>query len=638
MRSGLWRGFIVLTLGMVAAASIGAQTLDPKQKPGPKFDPGTLRGGSFRVDDHEIGVSAAQMTRHYRLIEGLNPKSSPKRRLELAWARAIRVEAARALGLGKSAAEFSTWMAETHAAQRDTWAPNGIVDHKLLEAWVKARGFVSLKAYEAYLYEEFLGEQFADREFGSSPLTEEDVRQRFSELTTSYRVSVYAMGPDTHLAKKAHQPDNPEALAAYLKWFTALTPQRQRSFDDLDRPAVACEALYCDFSSFYPASFKTFFEAPRAEPGGSFAKRCASFEPSAVDISKIHGRWDQFRFSHLSRLNADLPAKLDGAESFAILKDHLIREWKMTRYLGAVRSEIDAGPRPIDLEAWAAKTGLSHVRLGLRAIAQHVNHPTFRGTHYYGLRRVKAGELYRGGKHTANPGSLYYVDGIVEQPGYHASIWKLDEFQDMRLRSAEEVRARAWPVFEEELRWFDTQNEYRNWDAKFEAEVKAKIKGAKENGQKIERDEARTMAFAALSEGQMNLKLVAPVFIRPAAGLTPPVNPKSILGQRVQNALNRDGIELYPPQRRLLRPGDVLGPALSPGYRLGFVALIDEVIAPSASRFQIDHQTRRKAKESLRLGRLRQKLARARTASRWGVLKHRYELKSADLSAVMGGK
>ena len=310
----------------------------------------------------------------------------------------------------------------------------------------------------------------------------------------------------------------------------------------------------------------------------------------------------------------------------------------MTRYLADIRTQIHDGPRPIQLKDWAKKTGLPYARLDLLPITQHVNHPTFRGTHYYGLRRVQAGELYLGGNHAENPNSLYYANGIVEQPGYHASVWKLIEFQDMRERSSSEVIDRAWPAFEQELRWLDTQTGYQALDRAFEAAIAAKIAEADKAGRKLSRNAARSLAYADLSEGPLNLKLIEPLFIKPGSGLSPAVNPKSVLGLRVQDALNRDGTELYPSNRTLLREGDILGPALSPGYRAGFIARVEKVIAPAPTRFKIDHAARRQAVESLRLERIRQKLARARTASRWGVLKHRYKLDAPDLAAAMGDK
>ena len=80
-----------------------------------------LQGGSFEIQGRRIEVSRAELESHFAFIRALDPKATFPRAYELAWSRAIRIHAAREVGIEIDEAAFARWMERQHRAPSQYW-------------------------------------------------------------------------------------------------------------------------------------------------------------------------------------------------------------------------------------------------------------------------------------------------------------------------------------------------------------------------------------------------------------------------------------------------------------------------------------------------------------------------------------
>ena len=608
-----------------------------------------LSGGSFVIDGVQVEVSSETFARHLALIRGLNPQSKYARQLNLAWARTIRTEGARARGLELDEKAFESWMMSRHASERRKWMVAGRVDLDKFAEYLRSRGFEDRADYEAFCRDEFLGEKFVESEFPKLPPTVAEIRRRWEAVTGMLVVYALCFAHETLAKAPELNPDDLSDRALFRTWWDSVADSRKILYDDVERPAVEQETVYVRFAGHTIQTFEKFFDEDRE--GGSFAERTADYELTPLILGKMYERWRSFRKSHYSNINAATPDRSSDQDSFGIVRPHLEREWRMIEYLGRVYAEAKESEKSVDMKALAEKHGLRYRHLPMTPTqfltGDRDGDGDLRSDHPLYIRRNEPGEIFRYETKPLSVGNIYYVDGPVDQPGYHASVWRLLRKEDMRVLSAEEAIPHAWDDFEIANRW-RLQIERIG---RFETELGLRTRLAVETGMaaveppptgrekdRLEREiEARTRRslFPGLVARTDGARLLGPFFVRlnERSSATPRL--EGPLGARVANLLARDWRLIGGPEGTEFEDGQVLDSYRDAARRVQVMVRIERVVRPSEDRYARDGKGRDAAEQTLRAEREARRLSEIRRIYTYPNIVHKFSLKAPGFEAVM---
>lgn len=608
-----------------------------------------IEGGSFVWNGQELKVEADTLARHYAIIGRVEPDTDPATRLERAWARAIRLEGARAAGLELDETAFRSWMRERHATFVNLVAEGELRGADIGKAWsnyVRERGFADPEEYEAACREEYLGERFVALEFPDTDTGEAALRQRFTEMHTAYEVSALVFAPETLERRPELDQKDEAARALFGSWWQTLPEQRRRIYDDRERPASEVECLFYRFSGRSRAEVKEFFERKRPTTGDSLAEATAHYVISPLERHKMGMRWLQNRRTTYAQINGELPTGLDDEASFELVQDHLDREWRILRYLGDLWRELKAAPVPADVAGAALHHGFEYRHYDLQTnykLQEDLDGGgVLVGDHPLGFRRTKPGEIFDYNTRSESPEKVYYVEGVVDQPGLHASIWRLIRFEGQRVLSAEQGLPLAWKDFL-------AANDYRlalDCALRFAGELERRVNEevaarSPEDGAaraRIEIDFARREFADYFDQGKSLVKqarVIGPFVARPFEPITGIENERGQLEQRVLDFVDREWTGFVGPIGSALEEGQVLPMARSDRRGIALMLRIDKIHRPSATLFDRDPAGRERARVALATD---QRASRAEAAARaysYPAIVHHFKLAAPQLDRLM---
>ncbi|MEZ6196453.1 MAG: hypothetical protein R3F20_12110 [Planctomycetota bacterium] len=602
---------------------------------------GAPRGGSFEIEGRVVTVAPETIAGHLAVIRRIAPEAKAPRQLELAWERAFRVESARALGLGDDEEGFRAWMRRAHRDLWDSVIVDDAIDRGRLEAYARERGFGGLRPYEAYCRDEYRGSAFLDRMSPPAEITEEAIHARFLALGTSFLVEAIAIAPETLPDELTPRREVPADRAAYEQWYALVPDALKVTFDDAEHPALGAEALHVRYGDFSMETFRHWFEKARPGlEGRSLAELTADLEPGPVDVARMQRAWAEGRRSSFAKLNAELPNGLDDQNSFLLVDAHLERIWRTTKYLERLWRAYRASETPIDLEAEAARHGFSYRRVPFAVRRDFDNDPVLPGDHSKPLLDATApGEFldYNTGASTKET-SIYFADGVVQQPGLYSAIFRLLEKESMRVRAADEVIDRAWPEFVRFGRWNAAQQAARAFAGTWRARLGEELAKTRDASGAIDEAAARRAAFAAL-EIPAYAQRISRLFVRPFDSRHPRARSSDRLGRRVQSFLEWRWAETA--RRGPEGPyavGDVLDLAIGLDYRVAVLARIDRISPTPEARWGRDPALRERAIRSLENDRDEARVELTRSRFDLERLRSRHALRCPDLDATPSDK
>ena len=464
-----------------------------------------FESGTFQYAGETVTVTSAELAEHARWLRGLRTDMDRGDELSAAWARAIRTRSAALAGIEVDEDGFTRWMDEQHAPLRDEWMVDGRVDPIRFRQFLKRRGYArDLEAYEAQCRLEYLGERFVALEFPEVEATDAELRAHYRRLQTTYVLSALAVSPETLAEPLAPDLEDEAYQKLFRGWYDSLSDRRKIIYDDVERPAVSCEAIYVLFGYHTIASFKEWFETALPGVDKSMKELAADIEPTPFDRAKIFQRWVAFRKLHYGNITNDVPDGADDRTSFEIVEEHLLREWKTIRHLGRIHHQLaerEKNGEVLDLEKVGKEVGLPFRRYPLspmRVLVNDIDHNfELRGDHPYSMRRTEPGKLYSYTTLANNPSNDYYSNGVVDQPGYHASIWRVLAVEEMKVQPAEVVMKRAWPDFETALAWKDTDVRFERFAKRYLGTLKAWVEKADERLERPASEAASTAPTSA---------------------------------------------------------------------------------------------------------------------------------------------
>lgn len=625
-------------------------------------DTWTFEAGTFEYAGETVTVTSEELAQHARWLRGLRPDAGRADELSAVWARAVRTRSAQIAGIEVDEKDFARWMEDQHAPLREEWMVDGRVDAIRFNQFLKRRGYArDIETYEAQCRLEYLGEKFVAREFPEEEPTDDDLRAHYRRLQTTYVLSALTIAPETLSERYVVVPDreSEKFKELFRKWYESLPDRRKIIYDDVERPAVSCEAVFVLFGYHTIDSFKKWFETP-LPTGRSMQELTADIEPKPFDRAKIFQRWVAFRRVHYPKIAEAAPDGADDRASFEVVEDHLIREWKTIRYLGRVYRELaerEKNGEVLDLKKVAEDIGLPYRHYPLspmRVLVNDIdNNFELRGDHPYSMRRTAPGKLYSYTTLADNPSNDYYANGVVDQPGYHASIWRVLASEEMRVQPADVVMERAWPDFERALEWKNAEVLFgyfakrylemlKAWveEADGQLEKPASKAEAQERSRRLSR-EARKATFdeAVKSAGAIG-RVLGPFYLRPGRKRGRNAIQDGPIGQRVHNFLEFEWDRISGGESTDLEKGDVLPDATSESRRLHVVLRVDDVIRPTSSRYESDPTGRERARAALEAERRNARLRAIRTAYAWPNVALKFSIKTENeqLQRVMSAE
>ena len=607
-----------------------------------------LEGGSFSWRDETITVSAEEMAHHLAIVRRLNPRADDASLAELSWARAIRIGCARAEGMTIDEDDYNDWMRARHRSLIIDMANRDLDPAGMVAAWkdyVRKSGFESVEEYEEASREEFLGELFVRRDL-KGEVDEAEVRARFEEMYTAYEITALVFAPETLRESQAPAPDSEEGKALFRSWWQSLPEVEKRTFDDKQRPAAECECIYVTFLDKSQAELKEFIE--RKNPlGTSIAEETADLVPTPVENGKMLMRWTKERRSTMAHINGELPTGLDDIESYELVRPHLVREWKVYRYLGKLWQELRAAEETPNLRLVAKQHGLGYRHFPFQPTHRLINDEdgggVLNGDHPLGFRRTEPGEIFDYQTHPEAPSKYYYVEGVVDQPGRHGSIFRLIRYEGLRVLSAEDAMETAWDRFV-------AANDYRvvlgraeQFAAALEEQMKKELQSREdEEPAAIARREAElssrlfSIYFQKGSQRVRDAQLVGPFFARPFQGVGGLPKKGGRLSGRVIDFVERDWTGFIGPIGTELREGQIIPMARSDDRRVALMLRIDGIHPPPESQWRSDPAGRERARESLSIDARRVQTRAAQTIYRFPRIVQEFALKAPQLEKLMG--
>lgn len=601
-----------------------------------------VEGGSWTWGDKKIEVSGATLSGHIETLRRLAPLQSKDDRLRAAWQRAVRIETARALGLGEDQAGFLRWMSEAHAGDQARLLQNGKPNRKILEAFARDRGFSSLAAYETFCRDEYRGRCLLDQLSPPRPIREAEVRERFDAMATEMLVDVIAVAPETLDEQLVPRPEDPKAREAYRNWYRLLPNRLKITFDDREHPALEAEAMYVNFRRRDPAELKTWFETKRPElKGASLADRTQHLVPTEKDETRLYRRWVEHRRRNYAYLNATLPSGLSDRESFERVREPLTITWKLVKYLEEAWQALAPRGPEVSLADEARRRGLAFRHLPMQVRAAIDNDAVLPGDHSQPLlKSTEPGAIldYNTGFDPEKIGP-YLAQGVVDQPGLQASVFRLLRKEPMRVRSAEEVRERAWPEFVRYGRWQAAQQTARRLAQAWKRILAEEAKSTDEANRSRDARAVRSRAFTRFAKGAQQARIVRRLHVKPFGDRRPRARRDDALERRLQSFIEWRWSELAKagPERDWAA-GDVLDFVLGIDYQAAALVRIRVVRRPDERRWTLDRGLKERARRSLREDRDRDRITAADTLFSLEKLRREHDLKAPDLDALDEGK
>ncbi|MCA9321255.1 MAG: hypothetical protein KDB53_11000, partial [Planctomycetes bacterium] len=201
------------------------------------------------------------------------------------------------------------------------------------------------------------------------------------------------------------------------------------------------------------AVFNDMFNRVDADSGKSFAQLTEEFTPDDAVISKLKNRLDINRDDYGVEEDADLE------EIFPTRKDRLVQEWKILKLLKKIHNELilvmDQGEVPIDLQQVAKDNNLSYFHFNRVTVMDLQKNEDVPGPYPFQLQGVSPGQILNM-RSAITPETGPFDNGIVDEPGQHGSIWKLNSKTPNPIPSLVDVRDKVIEDYEnkrkEELR------------------------------------------------------------------------------------------------------------------------------------------------------------------------------------------
>jgi hypothetical protein len=629
------RTLSLLLVFIFCGANLAAQDRD---------NPLQLRGGSWKFRDKTIEIGPEIIGRHVETLRRLSPRQPREERLRAAWQRAFRVESARSLGLGEDEEAFLAWMTEAHRSLQSAMTNKGELTRASLEEFARERGFSSLAAYEDFCRDEYRSRCLIDMLEPPRPITEEMLRQRFDAMGTEMLVDALAIGPETLDDTLIPDPSDEKAREAYRNWFARLPESYKLTFDDRDHPALEAEAIYVNFRNRSPEEFHAWFTKANPELEGRSLDEVTAelgIEPTEDDEGRIYRRWVEHRRANLSFVNAGLPSGLSDRESYPLVRPYLIEVWKTIRYLEVIWNDLRTRPNRVSFADEARRRGLSFRHIPMQVRWSFDNDPVLPGDHSQPLlKKTEVGDIldYNTGARSRKD-SAYFAEGVVDQPGLHASIFRLIRREPMRVRQAEEVLERAWPAFVAYGRWQAAQQvarvTARNWKNLLVDEAK-KMQAAGEAEDEVA---LRKRAFARLSRNAPQCELVERIHVKPFGDRRPRAKREASLGRRLQSFIEWRWQELAKAgPEGAYHPGLVLDFVIDLDYRVAALVRIRAIRRPRPEQWERDRGLRQRALESLREDADKRRLEIAQERLSVDKLREEFSLRAPDLDAKPEGK
>ncbi|MFT7620435.1 MAG: hypothetical protein ACI97A_004092 [Planctomycetota bacterium] len=587
-------------------------------------EPQEIEGGHFEWKGKKYELSAAEVQRHFEIVKSLNPSLSFARQLHLAFSRALRLTCANSESIEIDAGAFEEWMRNRHRSLRTALA-NQSDQGGALNAWITGKGFSDIAAYEAACREEYLGELFELKQFPEINSDESLVRKKFDEMFSSYEVSVLAFAPESLTNYSLLDLEDEGHRKLFISWWNNLDDKAKIILDDRDHPAFEAEVLYFRFADQSIDELKEFFERDRPEIGGSFEELTKSYKFGTDQLFKMAARWQQQRQGTMAHLNAELPKDLTNEKSFSLIQPHMERVWRLIKYLGVIWQDLRNSKSPVDMKAVARAKGVTYRHVPMTPTRLLFSDTVLPGDHPLYIRKITPGSIYRYTSNSASAGSIYYTDGVVDQPGIHASIWRLLEAEEMQVRKPEDVLENAWATFELSNQWRIAIDRAKHIANELDRLVAQHLKELEKDSTLDDTAKAKAEVlfvkkhFATFFDSTKKNKLdhseiLPSLFVRPENGetLRPVIHGR--LGVRVANYLNMGWNQVIGAAASSLTEGQIIPMAISNERRLGILTKILKIHPPSEHRWKIDVGGRKTARDRLENGALKKRATEIRMA------------------------
>ena len=619
---------VILVVGL-AGPAMGQKTPD-------------VEGGTFRLGDRSITLTKDDIARHYAFVQGLNPRLSHADLYEAAWARAIRLQEANDAGIEAPESEFRAWMAKRHASRRMDWTDaEGHVLPERLQSYVARFGCKDVSEYEARCREEFLSERFVEASTGTKPPTDEEVRRRFDSLFQTLKIETFVLAPETLARRPKLSRDSEEDRALFRSWWASLPERMKLRYDDAERPAIEAEVIYARFDDKTAESFKAWFTTPLPGPGKSMAELTQSYALDDVARARLFERWRETRRGGHAWLNRSVTPGLDDEQSFRQVLPGLEREWKVIRYMGELWKRLDEGQEPLDnMKEVAKRWGLEYRHIPLTALWRLTRRESgLPGDHPIHIAKTEPGSLFRYKTNPQKGSSLYFVDGVVDQIGRHASIWRLLAKEPLRAPTADEAMQRAWSDFEDANAWRLAEAMGRRVTQRLMEKLPAKWKAKRTDPEfTAGRRQALKPLFNLAVGGVKDGRVLGPFVVRPFQPEMEAPLYRGALGRRISNVFRTKWPEVGGPLGTLYASGDVLDPYIDTTRRLYLIPRILEVILPGDHRWEQDATARATARDSLLGESRREQFRKIRSHWRWPGIVLKYQLKAPHFEKAMAAE
>lgn len=594
-----------------------------------------LTGGTCVIDGKKTTVTADDLRKHIDILSRLNPGARPGQLIEMAWAREIRLRGAAARGLTIDDDAFRKIIESRYEELAKKIEASGTFDAKNFasefEKYAKALGFKSNEECFATWRAEALCEKYVDAVFPPFVVADDDVKKRFLDAAATIVVKAFVFAPETQPDSLAPSRSDPETFERYRKWYASVPEVRRRTYDDDKRPAVETEALTVRFNSMTPDEFKVWFETPRGESKKSIAEQTADIVPTPAQLELAYFRWSKFRRQQMLYISKTLPPGLSDEESWPFAKDHLIRQMKTILWLETIWKDLRSRTTPVDMTAEAKKWGLEYIHMPFMVLSSltgpdHVNDPRIPGDHPFSMRNLPPGTIYD----YRTTKSDFFAEGVVDQPGLHATIFKIVRTEDMRLLSAEEAADRAWADFT--LDWRHQMG--RNEGVELEKRArKAAVELAQKSGKKPDEEFGRALetTIAEAEKAGAHAKWFGPFYLRPFRDEPPRPKLEGSVGQKVANFLALEWDRWGKPES-VFEAGQHLPPFQSVDRRIIVFPMVVEVRRPEAELFERDSRGREAARRQLWAERNSERLLKIQQYFSWPTMAKEYSIEAKDLT------
>ena len=595
-----------------------------------------VTGGSFMMGEKEVTVPAEEIAHHYAFIKGRNKDVPHDRAYELAWARVIRLRLARAAGITVDRDDLQEWMQKQHVSLRIEWLDEqGRIDPARLKAYLARFGCETLEEYEEYCREEYLGELWVTRDDTPDVFSEEEVRKRFDSLNQRIVVRGLVISPETIDRMPEMDKENPEHRKLFAEWWDSLSDQAKKVYDDRDRPAIEAEVIYVRFDEHTVESFKEFFESRRPGLGKSLDELTTHFALSELERTKLIRRWiDKRRNAHAWAARSLEPG-LNDKESYEKIEPHLVREWRVIKHLGEVWNEIAESHDAVDMRKLAEQRGLLYRYVPLTPSRELQSIKSgLPGDHPLYMQKSGPGDLFRYRTSPENAANYYFVDGVFDQPGYHASIWRVVKTEGMRVLPAEEAIDKAWHDFEPAVHWQLAEGEAKRFVEIFGNKVQAYL-GERERTIEAMSEGRRATFNAAVDEAKIG-KFIGPFHLRPFRVVLQQPLYKGSLGRRLDNLLNNRWPYIAGSAGTIFEKGTVTAPYRDAKRQIHVVFVVEEAHLPDDEIWQRNAAMRTEARRSLEADARRDRRAQTRREWSWPAITLTHKIRSPHFEKVMG--